>query len=46
MINLTDEPVQAIWIWWAPNGDRDVFNGKYTFTESPPIQPENVGFKE
>ena len=46
MVNLTDEPVQAIWIWWAPNGDREVFKGKYTFTEVPPAQPENAGFKE
>ena len=46
MVNLTDKPVQAIWIWWAPNGDREVFNGKYVFTEEPHTQPENAEFKE
>ena len=45
MVNVTDEPVQAIWIWWAPNGDRKVFGGDYLFTEDPPVQPENAGFK-
>ena len=46
MVNLTEEPVQAIWIWWAPNGDRKVFSGTYSFTEEPPTQPKNAGFKE
>ena len=46
MVNLTNEPVQAIWIWWAPNGDREVFNGKYTFTEEAPVQPEGAEFKK
>jgi len=46
MVNLTDEPVQTIWIWWAPKGDRTVFSSKYVFTEEPPTQSENVGFKD
>ena len=46
MVNLTNEPVQAIWIWWAPDGDRTVFNGKYSFTEAPPVQAENAEFKQ
>ena len=46
MVNLTDEPVQAIWIWWAPNGDREVFKGEYTFTEEGPTQPEEAKFKD
>ncbi len=41
MVNLTDEPVQAIWISWAPEGDREVFNGEYVFTEEAHTQPEN-----
>ncbi len=32
MTNLTDQPVTAIWLWWAPNGNRKVFSGEYTFT--------------
>ncbi len=46
MVNLTDESLQAIWIWWAPNGDREVFDEKYKFTEEAPKQPENAGFNE
>ena len=46
MVNLTDEPLQAIWIWWAPNGEKEVFNTEYIFTEEPPVQPENAGFKK
>lgn len=46
MENLTGEPVKAIWIWWAPNGDREVFNGSYTFTEDPPTQTDNAVFEK
>ena len=46
MVNLTDEPVRAIWIWWAPNGNRKVFGGEYLFTEERPTQAENAGFYE
>lgn len=45
MINLGDEPVKAIWIWWAPNGDTQVFSGDYVFTEEPFEQPEDAVFK-
>lgn len=45
MENLTDEPVTALWIWWAPGGDTSVFSGEYTFTEPQPAQP-GVGFEE
>jgi mannose-6-phosphate isomerase-like protein (cupin superfamily) len=38
MVNLTDEPVKAIWVWWAPGGDSDVFAGEYEFTEPTPDQ--------
>ena len=44
MVNLTDEPVKAIWIWWAPNGNRKVFESEYIFTEEAPVQADNVGF--
>ena len=44
MENLTDEPVSAIWIWWAPGGDRAVFSGEYVFTEPAPEQAEDARF--
>ena len=46
MVNLLDEPLQAIWVWWAPNGDRTVFSSEYIFTEEPPVQSENAKFKD
>lgn len=46
MVNLTDESVRAIWVWWAPGGDRDVFSGDYTFTEPAPAQPEAARFDD
>ncbi len=46
MVNLGEEPVQAIWIWWAPNGDREVFQSDYIFTEEPGVQPEGAEFSE
>ncbi len=46
MVNLTDEPVEAIWVWWAPDGRREVFAGDYTFTEPAPEQPEGASFKD
>ena len=45
MVNLTEEPVKAIWVWWAPDGDTSVFAGDYEFTEPAPIQPDGAGFK-
>ena len=46
MTNLTDEPVEAIWVWWAPGGDRGVFSGEYLFTEPAPEQPVGSGFQD
>ncbi len=45
MVNLTDEPVRAVWFWWAPGGDADVFLAPYEFTEPPPEQPEGALFE-
>jgi quercetin dioxygenase-like cupin family protein len=45
MVNLTDKPVKAIWVWWAPGGDATIFAGEYTFTEASPEQPAGAGFK-
>ncbi len=45
MTNLTDEPVSAIWIWWAPGGDTAVFSAPYIFTEPPPEPPNGVPFE-
>lgn len=44
MTNLSDQPVQAVWFWWAPGGDSEVFKAPYTFTEPPPAQSEQSGF--
>lgn len=46
MENPGNEPVHAIWIWWAPNGDTEVFSGEYEFTEPAPPLPNGSGFKE
>jgi mannose-6-phosphate isomerase-like protein (cupin superfamily) len=44
MVNKSDDNVKAIWIWWAPGGDREVFAGDYEFTE--PAPEKNGLFKE
>lgn len=44
MVNRTDQIVEAIWIWWAPGGDRSVFSGSYEFTEPAPASPNGQGF--
>lgn len=44
MENLTDELVKAIWVWWAPGGNAEVFEGVYEFTE--PLEPGAGGFSE
>lgn len=46
MVNLTDEVVKAVWIWWAPNGNTDVFESEYIFTEDAPEQSKNAGFRD
>jgi len=42
MVNTTDQPLQTVWFWWAPDGRRKVFEGAYEFTEEAPEQPGNV----
>ena len=44
MVNLTGDTVRAIWVWWAPGGDKEVFAGDYEFTE--PVPENNGSFKE
>ena len=46
MVNLEDHPLTAIWVWWAPGGDRDVFDGNYEFTEPAPPLLNGKGFDE
>ena len=46
MVNLTDEPVRAVWFWWAPGGDADVFRAPYEFTEPAPAQPAGARFED
>ena len=44
MVNTTDEPVDALWFWWAPDGRTEVFSGEYEFTEPAPASvPGFVG---
>jgi quercetin dioxygenase-like cupin family protein len=42
MVNSGDEPLRAVWLWWAPDGRREVFSGAYEYTEPPPQQATNV----
>jgi quercetin dioxygenase-like cupin family protein len=44
MVNKSDENVKAIWVWWAPGGDKEVFAGDYEFIEPEPAG--NGSFKE
>lgn len=44
MVNVGEETVTALWFWWAPEGRREVFSGRYEFTEPVPEQPEGAGF--
>lgn len=46
MENLGDEKLQAIWVWWAPNGDQSVFEADYIFTEDAPDLLPDVGFTD
>lgn len=46
MENLTDTPVRAIWFWWAPGGDTEVFKAPYVFTEPAPTQPPEAVFED
>jgi oxalate decarboxylase/phosphoglucose isomerase-like protein (cupin superfamily) len=36
MVNHGDEPVTAVWAWWAPGGDRGVFEGGYRIVDPLP----------
>lgn len=45
MVNLSDEVVKAVWIWWAPNGDTETFDTPYLFTEDAPEQPDSAKFE-
>jgi hypothetical protein len=46
MVNQRDEALTAVWAWWAPGGDRSVFDtGTYEFTEDIPDQSD-VGFDD
>ena len=44
MVNHTGDSVRAIWVWWAPGGNKEVFAGDYEFTE--PVPEKNGSFKE
>jgi mannose-6-phosphate isomerase-like protein (cupin superfamily) len=44
MVNHGNDSVKAVWVWWAPGGDKEVFAGDYEFTE--PVPEKNGSFKE
>ena len=44
MVNRSGDIVKAIWVWWAPGGNREVFAGDYEFME--PVPEKNGSFKE
>ena len=46
MVNVGEDPVSAIWFWWAPDGRRAVFEGTYEFTEPAPEQAEGARFEQ
>ncbi len=46
MTNQGEDTVEAIWVWWAPNGEREIFDGEYRFVEEAPVQPEGAGFRD
>ncbi len=46
MVNMGEQTVEAIWVWWAPDGDREIFDGEYRFVEETPVQPAGSGFKD
>lgn len=45
MVNMEEEAVEALWVWWAPNGEREIFDGEYKFVEEKRVQPMESGFK-
>ena len=46
MVNQSGEVLTAVWAWWAPGGDRSVFDtDTYEFTEDIPDQSD-VGFDD
>lgn len=36
MVNKSDDNVKAVWVWWAPDGDKNVFASDYEFIEPAP----------
>ena len=44
MINTGDEPLRVCWMWWAPDGNREVLNIGSRLLEPVPEQPEIAKF--
>jgi oxalate decarboxylase/phosphoglucose isomerase-like protein (cupin superfamily) len=36
MVNEGDEPLKAVWFWWAPAGRTEVLQGAVTLLEPMP----------
>lgn len=46
MINTGDEPLRMCWMWWAPDGNREVLNVGSMLLEPVPEQPETAKFSD
>ncbi len=44
IINTGDETLRVCWMWWAPNGDREVLHIGSKLLEPVPEQPETAKF--
>lgn len=44
MINTGDETLRVCWMWWAPDGNREVLNIGSKLLEPVPEQPESAKF--
>ncbi len=39
-VNLSDEVLQLVWVWWAPNGDERVLSVPSSLTQPVPAQQQ------
>ena len=46
MVNIGDEVLTTVWVWWAPGGDRSVFDGEYEMVEPLPRQRFGAKFPD
>jgi quercetin dioxygenase-like cupin family protein len=46
MVNLGDEVLETVYMWWAPEGNRDVIRVPSELLEPVPEQPAQAKFKD